>query len=64
MAIAIAAAMYLIGSCCCANCGGEYGFWNDDSFASDIIRNRKTCSYHLKRDKSIDRQWTFFFIIR
>lgn len=48
MAIAIAAAMYLIGNCCCANCGGEYGFWNDDSFASDIIRNRRTCSYYIE----------------
>ena len=47
-AIAIAMAIYLTGSCCWANCGGEYGFWNaaDVSFfvASFTIRNRKISS--------------------
>lgn len=56
IAIAIAMPIYLIGSCCCANCGGEYGFWNaaDVSFfvfISATIRSRKISSCDTKQNK-------------
>lgn len=56
MAIAMAIPIYLIGSCCWANCGGEYGFWNaaDVSFFEFIsfsIRNRKISSWKNNANK-------------